>query len=65
MTGLLVTAGFRDIVDMGFEQRYDLFDLRLTWPDPLVPRRLRRDMRWRHQQHRITSRVTKLRDAVP
>ena len=43
-TGMLVTAGFRDILDMGFEQRYDLFDLRLTWPDPLVPRRLRREV---------------------
>ena len=31
-TGMLVTAGFRDILDMGFEQRYDLFDLRLTGP---------------------------------
>ena len=43
-TGMLVTAGFRDILDMGFEQRYDLFDLRLTWPDPLVPRHLRREV---------------------
>ena len=43
-TGMLVTAGFRDILDMGFEQRYDLFDLRLTWPDPLAPRRLRREV---------------------
>ena len=43
-TGMLVTAGFRDILDMGFEQRYDLFDLRLTWSDPLVPRRLRREV---------------------
>ena len=46
-TGMLVTAGFRDILDMGFEQRYDLFDLRLTWPDPLVPRHLRREVRER------------------
>ena len=46
-TGMAVTAGFRDILDMGFEQRYDLFDLRLTWPDPLVPRRLRREVRER------------------
>ena len=45
--GMLVTAGFRDILDMGFEQRYDLFDLRLTWPAPLVPRRLRREVRER------------------
>ena len=43
-TGMLVTAGFRDILDMGLEQRYDLFDLRLTWPEPLVPRRLRREV---------------------
>ena len=46
-TGMLVTAGFRDILDMGFEQRYDLFDLRITWPEPLVPRRLRREVRER------------------
>ena len=45
--GMLVTAGFRDILDMGFEQRYDLFDLRLRWPDPLVPRRFRREIRER------------------
>ena len=41
---MLVTAGFRDILDMGFEQRCNLFDLRLTWPDPLIPRRLRREV---------------------
>ena len=46
-TGMLVTAGFGDILDMGFEQRYDLFDLRITWPEPLVPRRLRREIRER------------------
>ena len=46
-TGMLVTEGFRDILDMGFEQRYDLFDLRLKWPEPLVPRRLRREVRER------------------
>jgi len=43
-TGMLVTAGFRDILDMRMEQRYDLFDLRLVFPDPLVPRRLRREV---------------------
>ena len=46
-TGMLVTEGFRDLLDMGFEQRYDLFDLRLRWPDPLVPRRRRREIRER------------------
>ena len=37
-TGLLGTAGFTDIMDMGFERRYDLFDLRIGYPPPLVPR---------------------------
>jgi N-methylhydantoinase A len=41
VTGMLATAGFSDILDMGFERRYDLFDLRVTYPPPLVPRRMR------------------------
>ena len=41
VTGMLATAGFSDILDMGFERRYDLFDLRINYPPPLVPRRLR------------------------
>ncbi len=41
VTGMLVTSGFGDIMDMGFERRYDLFDLRIKYPAPLVPRRLR------------------------
>ena len=68
-TGMLVTAGFRNILDMGFEQRYDLFDLRLTWPDSLAPRRLRREVgagvRGRHRRPRIASYVTKLGEAAP
>lgn len=37
-TGMLGTAGFTDIMDMGLERRYDLFDLRITYARPLVPR---------------------------
>ncbi len=40
-TGMLVTAGMRDIVDIARERRYDLFDLRLAYPQPVVPRSLR------------------------
>ena len=29
-TGMLVTKGFEDTLDTGMEQRYDLFDLRIT-----------------------------------
>ncbi len=39
--GLITTAGFRDVLEMGTEQRYDIYDLFLQFPDPLVPRRRR------------------------
>ncbi len=39
--GLISTAGFRDILEMGTEQRYDIYDLFLRFPAPLVPRHLR------------------------
>ena len=41
VTGMLATKGFSDILDMGFERRYDLFDLRVKYPQPLVRRRHR------------------------
>ena len=40
-TAMIVTRGFRDVLDIGMEQRYDLFDLRIRFPEPLVPRSLR------------------------
>ena len=36
--GLITTQGFRDILEMGTEQRYDIYDLFLSFPEPLVPR---------------------------
>jgi 5-oxoprolinase (ATP-hydrolysing) len=39
--GLLTTKGFRDSLEMGTEQRYDIYDLFLGFPDPLVSRRHR------------------------
>ena len=41
VTGVLATQGFSDILDMGFERRYDLFDLRIKYPPPLALRRHR------------------------
>src|SRR5689334_17220139 len=38
-TGLIVTRGFRDILEMARESRYDIFDIDLEVPRPLVPRR--------------------------
>ena len=41
-TGMLTTRGFRDVIEVGYEQLYDLYDLHLDLPAPLVPRALRR-----------------------
>ncbi|NKB55790.1 MAG: methylhydantoinase [Alphaproteobacteria bacterium] len=37
--GFLTTKGFRDTLEMGTEQRYDIHDLFLKFPAPLVARR--------------------------
>jgi N-methylhydantoinase A len=40
-TALLTTQGFRDVLAMGNESRYDQYDLNIVLPEPLVPRHLR------------------------
>jgi N-methylhydantoinase A len=40
-TALLTTRGFRDAYEIAREHRYDLYDLFLEMPEPLVPRYLR------------------------
>ncbi len=40
-TALLTTAGFRDALEIGTEGRYDIYDLGLIKPSPLVERNLR------------------------
>jgi N-methylhydantoinase A len=40
-TALLTTRGFRDAYEIAREHRYDLYDLFLEMPAPLVPRHLR------------------------
>ncbi|MBI2197065.1 MAG: hydantoinase/oxoprolinase family protein, partial [Candidatus Rokubacteria bacterium] len=46
-TALLTTAGFRDILEIGRERRYDMHDIFITYPKPLVPRRWRLEVRER------------------
>ncbi len=43
-TALLTTQGFRDSIEIGRENRYELYDLMLEQPRPLVPRHLRFDV---------------------
>jgi N-methylhydantoinase A/oxoprolinase/acetone carboxylase beta subunit len=40
-TALVTTAGFEDVLEIGREQRYDLYDLEMRMPEPIVRRRLR------------------------
>jgi len=40
-TALVTTAGFRDVLEMGYEKRYEHYDLELELPAPLVPREQR------------------------
>ena len=40
-TALITTRGFADVLEIGREARYDLYDLDLERPEPLVPRPLR------------------------
>lgn len=38
VTGLVTTRGFRDVLEIRREGRYDLYDLEIAFPEPLVPR---------------------------
>src|SRR5690348_18340840 len=50
-TAFITTAGFRDVLEMGYEKRYEHYDLDLELPAPLVPRELRFPV-----EERITAR---------
>ena len=40
-TALITTQGFRDVIEMRSESRFEQYDLNLTLPDPLLPRQRR------------------------
>jgi N-methylhydantoinase A len=41
LVGLVTTKGFRDVLEVGHEMRYDLYDLFMEKPEPIVQRPLR------------------------
>lgn len=41
LTALVTTRGYRDALEIGREHRYDMYDVTLELPRPLVPRHLR------------------------
>jgi len=46
-TALLTTEGFRDVVEIRHENRFEQYDVNIDLPAPLVPRRLRLPVRER------------------
>jgi len=46
-TALITTAGFRDVLEIGRERKYELYDIFITMPKPLVDRPWRREARER------------------
>jgi len=46
-TALITTKGFRDILEIGRELRYDNYEIFAEYPTPLIPRHLRREVKER------------------
>ncbi len=46
-SALITTAGHRDILAMGFENRFEQYDVNIDNPEPLIPRHLRLPVRER------------------
>ena len=59
-TGLITTKGFRDVLELGREIRYDAYDIFSEYPEPLVPRHLRHEV-----DERIASDGRILRELNP
>jgi N-methylhydantoinase A len=73
VTGLITTAGFRDTLEMQREHKYELYDLFIELPKPLVRRALRAEVEERTnvdgtiatalQEKALLSRASELREA--
>ena len=50
-TALLTTEGFRDVLEIRHENRFEQYDINMDLPPPLVPRRLRLPIRERIDTH--------------
>ena len=50
-TGLITTQGFRDVLEIGRERKFELYDIFIEMPEPLVPRVLRREVAERLDQN--------------
>ena len=60
VTGLLTTAGFADTLEIGRERKFELYDLNIVKPEPLVPRDRRLEVA---ERTRADGSITKALDA--
>jgi N-methylhydantoinase A len=60
-TGLITTRGFRDVLELGRELRYDAYDIFSEYPLPLVPRSLRLEV---SERITVDGRVIKALDEL-
>jgi N-methylhydantoinase A len=51
LTALITTQGFRDVIEIGYESRYNQYDIMIEKPRPLVPRDRRLTVRERMDVH--------------
>lgn len=63
VTGLITTAGFRDTLEIGRERKFELYDLDIAKPEPLVPRNLRLEVTERMRPDGSVRRVARRRRA--
>lgn len=61
-TGLITTAGFRDVLEIGRGDRPDYFNLMYRKPEPFIPRYLRREVRERLNYHGDVLQPLELQD---
>jgi len=50
-TALITTQGFRDVIEMRTESRFEQYDLNLNLPEPLLPRNVRYTVKERVDAH--------------
>lgn len=58
-TALLTTKGFEDVLEIGREMRYDIYDIFITMPKPLVSKTLRKGVKERIDKNgRIVEKIS-------
>jgi N-methylhydantoinase A/acetone carboxylase, beta subunit len=62
-TALITTKGFEDVLEIGREMRYDIYDIFIQMPKPLVPQSLRKGIHERVDKEGTVLKKLKIADA--